>query len=83
MLVRKSYKFRLKLNAQQEQQLIQAAGCNRFVWNAAKNILADGQAVLACGATAKAVNTVPNGVQAQEPTLVGCHSFDAGTAASI
>lgn len=33
MLIRKAYKFRLKINLEQEQKLIQYAGCNRFAWN--------------------------------------------------
>ena len=35
MLVRRGYKFRLKLRAEDEQKFVQFAGCCRFVWNKA------------------------------------------------
>ena len=35
MLIRKSYKYRLKTKPLHELKLRQAAGCSRFVWNRA------------------------------------------------
>ena len=35
MLIRKAYKFQLKINAEQMEQLSRFAGCCRFVWNKA------------------------------------------------